>query len=68
MARLLKRMWINQPSTLQKYHNLDRVRVLHDREMGVIYFTDGPVHSQEIEEFALSEGWPESLTISRRLA
>lgn len=68
MPRLLKRMWINQPSSLQKYHNLDRVRVLFDRETGTIYFIDGPVHSQQIDESALSEGWPESLTVQRKMA
>ena len=61
----MKRMWINQPSTLQKHHDLNGVRVLVVEPKGSertldVYFTSGPVISMQMERLTLSEGWPES--------
>lgn len=57
-----KRMWINQPSTLQTYHSLHGKRVfathLKDGKLTTIYFLEGPIVSQMIDPIALSEGWP----------
>lgn len=54
------RMWINQPSTLQPLHKLDRTNVLAvedgDRVMRV-YFLSGPIVSQQVPRNALSPGW-----------
>lgn len=59
----LRRMWINQPSTLQPHHDLHGVRVLaQDSEFGPkysrIWFTSGDVVSMEMFNSALSRGWP----------
>ena len=57
----MERMWINQPSTLQPYHNLHGVRVLAIHEYDStwqIYFLSGDVISQQIDRLALSDGWP----------
>lgn len=55
------RMWINQPSTLQQFHNLHGVNVLAEPAMGNyttrIYFLNGDVISQMIPFSALSHGW-----------
>ena len=58
----LKRMWINQPSTLQQFHHLHATNVLVDwpdqfTQTARIYFLDGAVHSQEIPKHVLSSGW-----------
>lgn len=56
----IRRMWINQPSTLQPYHNLHGTNVLATRESDVtdrIYFLSGDVVSQQIDPIALSNGW-----------
>lgn len=53
----LKRMWVNQPSTLQRYHELHGTNVLYDPKEEVIYFLEGNVISQQIDPRALSEGW-----------
>lgn len=59
----LKRMWINQPSTLQHLHELHGVRVLAcpdtDRTSRA-YFLSGDVISMQIPRESLSEGWPAS--------
>lgn len=59
----IKRMWVNQPSTLQPLHRLHGVRVLAhadtDRTMRA-YFLSGGVISMQIPREALSEGWPET--------
>ena len=59
-----KRMWIDQPSTLQPYHELNGTNVLavfaranEKMTTYVIYFLSGPVVSQEIDGLALSKGW-----------
>lgn len=58
----LRRMWINQPSTLQPYHALHGTHVLAlgetDRTCRV-YFLSGPVISQHVDCGALSAGWPD---------
>lgn len=57
---LPKRMWVNQPSTLDPLHDLHGTNVLSvlERE-GVyrIYFLAGPVISQEASSLCLSNGW-----------
>lgn len=57
----LKRMWINQPSTLQENHNLHGTNVLSaepdDNNIVRIYFLSGEVISQNIQMIALSKGW-----------
>lgn len=61
----LERMWVNQPSTLQAHHNLHGTRVLAaqayrgERPVTQVFFLDGPIHSMEIDNLALSAGWPE---------
>jgi len=56
----LKRMWIDQPSTLQPLHSLHGTNVLAqpdtDKVMRV-YFLSGDVISQQVPNEALSPGW-----------
>ena len=63
---LPKRMWVNQPSTLQPLHNLHGTNVLAilERE-GIyrIYFLFGPVISQEAFALWLSDGWTGNLNL-----
>ena len=56
----LRRMWINQPSTLQPHHKLHGANVLAQPEQdgfARVWFTSGPTISMEISVLALSEGW-----------
>ncbi len=60
MNNELRRMWINQPSTLQEFHYLHGTNVLAKHEYGDtmrIYFLSGNVISQQISRSTLSEGW-----------
>ncbi len=62
MSRL-KRMWINQPSTQQPFHEFHGRKVLVDpstRSVGTVtaYFTEGSLESMVIWDLALSDGWP----------
>ena len=61
----IRRMWINQPSTLQPLHRLHAVRVLvapdTDR-CARAYFLSGDTISMQIPHEALSEGWPDTAT------
>lgn len=60
LDNLPRRVWINQPSTLQPDHALDGMNVLAIRDtdtMARIYFLSGPIESQQISYLALSEGW-----------
>ncbi len=60
MTNLPKRMWINQPSTLQPYHGLHGTNVLAIYEYGDcwrIYFLSGDIENQQIVGSALSLGW-----------
>lgn len=57
---MVKRMWINQPSTLQPLHHLHGTNVLAEIEYGDtlrIYFLSGDVVSQHANKLWLSEGW-----------
>lgn len=59
-TRRIERMWVNQPSTLQPLHTLHGTNVLAHPEHGDtwrIYFTTGPVISQQAPRLALSPGW-----------
>jgi hypothetical protein len=65
----LKRMWINQPSTLQKYHKLHDVNVLVEdipkREKYTrIFHISGIVHSEEVDSNILEDGWRSNFIIS----
>ena len=53
----LKRMWINQPSTLQPLHHLNGVNVLANGS--TVYFLSGPIISMEVptNPSPLSHGW-----------
>ena len=53
------RAWVNQPSTLQPYHELHGQNVLYSPKEKRIYFLSGAVISQEIDPLALSKGWHE---------
>jgi hypothetical protein len=64
----IKRMWINQPSTLQPFHKLHGQRVLAEYETSedkdlhnttvIVYFTDPELDVwKSIPTIALSEGW-----------
>ena len=56
----LKRMFVNQPSTLQPYHDLHGVNVLAVKETDEYYrayFLSGSVVSMQILTRALSDGW-----------
>lgn len=57
-----KRMWIDQPSTLQPLHALHGTNVLaipelDDANMMRIYFLSGPVISSRVPRLCLSNGW-----------
>lgn len=57
---MVERMWINQPSTQQTYHDLHGTNVLAVYERPNfyrVYFLSGPVVSQEVSALALSRGW-----------
>lgn len=57
----MKRMWINQPSSLESYHKWHGIQVLAMREYDdtyMVYFLEGQVISMQISRYALSEGWP----------
>lgn len=54
------RYWINQPSTLDSFHNLHGVNVLGTKETDRImriYFLNGSIISQQIPSECLSIGW-----------
>ena len=52
----IKRMWINQPSSLQPLHELHGRNVLTIDEE-TVYFTCGEVVSMMVPQNTLSEGW-----------
>jgi len=53
------RMWINQPSTLQPFHNLHGQNVLAEKDWGMmrVYFLSGDIISQRMPVECLSKGW-----------
>ena len=58
----MKRMWINQPSTLQPLHRLHGVNVLavkepHSDNLMRVYFLKGTTISRPVPRLSLSEGW-----------
>lgn len=62
----LRRMWINQPSSLQVEHPLHGTRVLaEDSDFGTgfvrVWFLDGDIISKEMSVLTLSRGWPAHL-------
>ncbi len=57
---MLKRMWINQPSTLQQHHALHGLNVLAECQEGqytTIWFLSGDVYSMDISKMCLSDHW-----------
>jgi hypothetical protein len=57
---VVKRMWINQPSTAQLHHDLHGVNVFAIADTDAtyrVYFLSGNVISQQIAKLALSKGW-----------
>ena len=63
----LKRMWFNQPSTLQPHHNLHGTRVLACPASAItrqVYLLEGPVISMQVMSNTLSEGWPQREGVS----
>lgn len=57
----INRMWIDQPSTLQKFHNLHGTLVLAERENKTtwrVWFLTGDIISQQFPLGILSDGWP----------
>jgi hypothetical protein len=62
---MLKRMWINQPSTAQPLHKLHGTLVLgHDDGDACtrIYFLKGPTIDMRVMNSCVSDGWPDHLT------
>lgn len=61
--RLVRRVWINQPSKSQKDHNLHGTCVLAlwypNKDVVDIFFLEGHIISQRIHKTSLSQGWPE---------
>lgn len=58
--KFFKRMWVNQPSTLQPLHALHGLNVLARREEDgqlLMYFLSGEVICQHGSSLVLSEGW-----------
>ena len=56
----IKRMWVNQPSTLQPDHKLNGTNVLAldtGEKYIEIFFLNGDVISQRIARLSLSLGW-----------
>jgi len=57
----MKRMWINQPSTLQPLHHLHGVQVLASPDTdrtARAYFLSGDVIDMQVPRETLSGGWP----------
>jgi hypothetical protein len=58
---IVKRMWINQPSTLQPFHHLHGTNVLahFDEKTGktTVYFLDGETVSSMVPNNVLAGGW-----------
>ena len=56
----MKRMYIDQPSTLQPLHALHGTNVLAEEEADKVmrvYFLSGDIVSQQVPKLCLSEGW-----------
>lgn len=58
----MKRMWINQPSTLQSLHDLHGTNVLactedYTERTVIIYYLSGDVISSVVPKLCLSNGW-----------
>jgi hypothetical protein len=57
----MRRVWINQPSTLQVLHHMDGTLALagpYSETCDVIYPLSGNTISMVVPKHALSEGWP----------
>lgn len=66
MKTRLKRMWVNQPSTLQmdhKYHGMNvlvnEVELKDEDDFLDAYFVKGDMHSARLSKLALDDGWKE---------
>ena len=62
--RNIRRMWVNQPSTLQPDHALHGTLVLADLDDHTwdhctqVFFVEGSVESAVLLTSSLSDGWP----------
>lgn len=66
-----ERMWVNQPSSDQTYHDWHgrRVLAIRDfRDMFRVYFLEGPIISMNMNFNALSPGWPKALDAPASIA
>lgn len=63
-----RRMWVNQPSTLQPMHALHGTNVIAVRDTGGwrVYYLSGETISSHAPEGALSEGWRETASTLTR--
>lgn len=60
-----KRMWVNQPSTLQPYHKFHEMEVIAfklDEKVSQVYFISTSWIGMEMDNLSLSEGWPKTDT------
>jgi hypothetical protein len=60
-----KRMWVNQPSTLQtyhKFHGMEVIAIKLDDQTSQVYFISTSWTSMEMDNLALSYGWPKTNT------
>jgi len=71
VAQFPKRMWINQPSTLQPHHALHGTNVLAVHEYDdtfCIFFLSGEVVSQQVFRSVLSPGWRPAPKVAQPVA
>lgn len=69
---MMKRMWVNQPSTQQRYHHLHGELVYANPLSYVanvrIYMIHGSIISQIVSSDALEKGWPLNLQFEKGVA
>jgi hypothetical protein len=59
------RKWVNQPSTLQpyhKFHGMEVVAIQIDDKTSQVYFNSSSWVGMEMDNLALSDGWPKTNT------
>lgn len=60
MDNIVKRAWINQPSSAQPLHKLHGTNVLavyEGYDTWRVYFLNGETISMEVSELSISDGW-----------
>lgn len=64
---IVKRVWVNQPSTLQaghRFHGRLGIAVIdRERDDVRLYYRSGATISSDVCESWLSDGWPEHLLL-----